>query len=43
MDTKSAAEPVEPQYRTTFFFVAAMLGGFVAGWVLLLGLLLKRF
>jgi hypothetical protein len=43
MDTKSPAEPVQPQYRTTFFFVATMLGGFIAAWALLLGLLLRRF
>lgn len=36
-------ETVQPQYRTTFFFVSTMLAGIVVGWILLLGLLLRRY
>lgn len=37
------AHSVEPQYRTTFFFVMTMLTGIIVGWVVLLGLLLRRY
>lgn len=41
--TESGGQPVQPQYRTTFFFVSTMLAGIVVGWILLLGLLLRRY
>lgn len=41
--SRSESQPVKPQYRTTFFFVSTMLAGIVVGWVLLLGVLLRRY
>lgn len=32
-----------PRYRTTFFFVATMLGGIIIGWVAMLLLLMGRY
>jgi len=33
----------QPRYRTTFFFVATMLAGFIIGWVAMLLLLMRRY
>ena len=36
-------EKQPPTYRTTFFFVASMLAGFVIGWFWMLLLVLRRY